>query len=416
MEGQGSQQMICRYCGSNNRAQANFCAHCGQPLSAERISPPWQAEPAGRLPDSPSIFELGSSVIAVIATLMFVLIFSVAFPIYSLTGSVLNAGIYEHALESQDVYDRFPNFFGQQMTFWIQELKSEVFLMELFFPNIQQSDWELIAKRVITGEWVQAQTETMLDQVFEYAHLDQSPLALQISFTKVKERLGGQVGYDTYLEITNAKPDCNMMELAQWLVAPVIEMLPICKLPEDANLFGFSTPDPQEVAPRILADWAATLPDEIDLSDSLDDLSRQEIADLFKAIRLAHTVSAIFIGVGILFLMLTLISPRARQLKSWLRYWGLPLLITGCLVLVAAILFTAVSIWQTNQLFDSLVDVFVPDVVELGKDIGREVIFRFAMPIALVGGLLALVGFGMAGLSIFIAKEKSLSYQAGSYV
>jgi len=414
MENRGNRQVICRYCGGANRAQAKFCAHCGQALGLAWVDP-IQSEPAGRQTDRSDYVALGSSVVAVISTLMFVLIFSMAFPIYSLSGSMLNSRLYAHALESQDVYDRFPELFGQQMAFWIQELKSDVFLMELFFPNIQQSDWELIAERVITREWAQAQTENMLDQVFDYAHLDRSPLTLIVSFVDVKERLGGQVGYDAYLEITNAKPDCNMMELAQWLVAPMIEMLPICKLPKEANFFGFSAPDPQEVAPRILADWAATLPDETNLADSLDDLSRQEIDDLFKAIRLAHTVSAIFIGLAILFLLLTLISPKARQLKSWLRYWGIPLLVTGGLVLLAAILMTVFSIWQANQLIESLATVFVPDAVELGKDIGREVILRFALPIALVGGALALAGFGMAGISFFIGGGKPFSYPAGSY-
>jgi len=414
MENQANRQVICRYCGQANRTQARFCAHCGQALGAAWVNPP-RAEPAGRQPDQPDYFALGSSVVAVISTLMFVLIFSMAFPLYSLSGSMLNSQLYAHALESQDVYERFPELFAQQMTFWIQELKSYIVLMELFFPNIQPPDWELIAERVITREWVQIQTENILDQVFDYAHLDRSPLTIVISFVDVKERLGGQVGFDTYMEITNAKPDCNMMELAQWLAAPFIELLPICKLPEEANFFGFSAPDPQEVVPRILADWAATLPDETNLADSLDDLSRQEIDDLFKAIRLAHTVSAIFVGVSIFFLLLTLISSRARQLKSWLRYWGLPFMITGFLLLFIMILFVVFSIWQSNQLFESLATVFVPEVVELGQDIGREVILRFALPIVIVGGLLALAGFGMTGLSFVMGAGKPLSYQAGSY-
>jgi len=43
------------------------------------------------------------------------------------------------------------------------------------------------------------------------------------------------------------------------------------------------------------------------------------------------------------------------------------------------------------------------------------VILRFALPIALVGGALALAGFGMAGISFFIGGGKPFSYPAGSY-
>jgi len=415
--------MICPNCNAENRPQSKFCQRCGHPLIIQPPYPIYEGVPStqavpGAAWDSPreaqeargtDLLKVGTTLIAIISCVIFVLIFSIAFPAYSLSSNILDSDLYLNALTDQNLYEDFPALFGEQMDFFVNKIKSDFFIAEVFFKNVGRSDWEIVAKQVITPDWVKTQTESLVNQVFDYANNDSSELTMKVSLIDVKERLGGQIGFDTYMAIISTKPECDMLELAQWLLSPLIDILPICKIPENADFFVFSAPDPKEVVPQVLANWANTLPEEKDLASSLEETDIQELDDYLAAIRLTRTVAGIFIVVSILFLLLTLISPQVRSLKGWLRYWGVPLLVAGILCTLTAIALSVLMIWQINDLFDSLADIFVPGVIKIGKDIGQDITFSLATPLGILGVIMLLCGFGMAGASLFIGSKGSSS-------
>jgi len=333
---------------------------------------------------------------------MFVLLFSLAFPVFILSGRLSDPHTYTRALEAEGAYDQFPELFSSQADYWINGLQSSFFLLEVFFHNIAREDWTLIAERILTPEWVQAQTEGLIEQFFDYTNGDVDTLQLTISFREVKARLGGEVGYQTYTEITANKPECNMLEMSQWLLAPTIGLLPVCKLPKDADFFLFSAPDPAEVVPGVLAKWAETLPDETDLAEGLSGDGLAEIDNTFGSLRLARAAAGAFILVALLFLGVSLVSPNLRTLKGLLRGWGAAIMLSGVLLALIALLSAALLIWQVGDLFDSLSDVFVSGVLELGKAVGGNVTLGLAAPVGALGGVMTVAGFGLFAASFFV--------------
>ena len=359
------------------------------------------------------MLSTGLTVVGWVSGVLFVLIFSISLPIYTFSHSLTDPDLYLNALADQGLYAKSPQLFGQQMDFWVNTLKSKTFIAEFFFQNVRQSDWEIVAENIITPEWFKSQTESLVDQLFAYINGDQSTLKLNVTLTGVKERLGGQIGFDTYLQIVNSKPECNETELIQWLLSPVIDLLPICKLPENADFLIFSAPKPEEVVPKILADWANTLPDEKDLAASLGSADIQELDDFSTAIRLARTISGVFLLVSIIFLLLTFASPNGRTLKGWLRIWGIPLLVSGVILFLFAVLFSVLSIWQAGDFIGQLSDVFIPPIISLEKEIADQVILTLAEPLAIIGGVLVVIGFGMFSASVFLSARSSVKPNSG---
>jgi ribosomal protein L37E len=395
----------CLNCGFPNRPEARFCGSCGYALTPSQRPAAWEAETQPGDSEIGSYLNTGAAVVGIAACVIFVMLFSLAYPIFSISGRLSDPETYTQALVDEGAYEKFPGLFGEQADFWVKDLQSSFFLMEIFFRNIDQEDWELVAERIFTPEWVQSQTEGLFAQFFDYANGDVSTLSMAISFQEVKDRLGGEVGYQTYTQITARKPECNMLELSQWLLAPTIGLLPVCKLPEDADFFIFEAPDPEDVVPGVLEDWAASLPDESNLAEKLTEGAIDEIDGTFGSLRLIHTVAGLVILISLIFLGLSFISPTVRSLKGWLRTWGITVLVSGMILALMAVLVAVLLVWQVGELFNGLEDIFVAGVIELGRAVGQNITLGLVIPMGVLGGLMVVAGFGMFGASFFVQQR-----------
>lgn len=412
------QNIRCPACQFVNRPQARYCANCGYSLLSE---PPYFESPRAEWVPSVtdfqkeegSILQTGKAVLGIVSLVMFVVLFSFSLPAYSFSKAVMDPDIYIDSIEGEDFYDKFPELFGEQIDYWVHDLKSDYFILEFFFQNIVRSDWQLVAEQIITPDWLQEQTESLIEQIFEYANGDQSDLKMIVSFTGVKDRLSGPLGYETYQAITENKPECNMLELTQWLLAPVIDLLPICKLPENGSFFGFSTPDPDVVVPRILTDWANTLPDEKDLAASLEDGEVQEIDSFFSGFRLVRFTSGVMVAVAVGFLILSLLSSNVRSQKGWLRYWGGSFLAAGVILIVLAVLLAVFSIWQIDDFLKEFQEIFVFNVIDMIRSIGNQIVLEIVKSFGILGGIILIVGFGMFSASFFVGENNPTTNQLG---
>jgi len=349
---------------------------------------------------------LGLSVFAIVLAGAFVFLFSASFAVYSLGRSSLDKDLYLDAMADQGVFDDFPKLFSEQMNYWINTLKSTTFMAALFFQNVEVSDWELVAEKIVTREWFYDTVNALFSQIFDFANGKEPDLSLSINIEPIKERLGGQVGIDTYHEIVSNKPECSQMELLQWMVAPAFNLLPICKIPASGQIPLLTTADPEEVLADVLKDWSSSLPGEKDLSTWLDEGSRGELKTLFSLIRISRTVSGIILGISFVFLLLTLISPGVRTLVGWLRLWGLSFLSSGILIVVFSMLLALISIWQIRSVVSELTQILHPSVVALVDGVTNRVVPSLISPIFFPAVILVIVGFGMFGVSV-IAHSRS---------
>ena len=393
--------ILCPYCNQPNREDARFCGSCGRSLADAQVVQPRQSiwQPPQPQPPGTDYLALAASSVAILACVFFVILCSLSVPAYILSSRITDASLYIDALQEADVYAEFPALFAEQMDYWINSLKSSYFLVELFFRNLARSDWEIIAEKIVTAEWLQTQTESLIQQFFDYGETEDAALTLRISFSELKARLGGEVGFQTYMDITSTKPECNVLELTQWLVAPFIDMLPICKLPEGEQIFLFSAPDPKTVVPDILADWASTLPDEEDLVESFSQADLDEIDSFFALMKIVQIGSVVGLALAVFLLGLSLVSTNVRSSNGWLVYWGLSIFFAGFFVLSFAILFALVSIWQIGELFKSMNDIFIASMVDLGVEVGTNIMMALAIPIGIMGLILVVLGAGMVAAS-----------------
>jgi hypothetical protein len=297
--------------------------------------------------------------------------------------------------------------FSEQMNYWINTLKSSTFIAELFFQNVSVSDWKLVAEKIITPEWVQSQVESLFDQLFSFINGDQDELTLKVSMEQVRQRLGGQVGIDTYHEIVEGKPECSQLELIEWMVAPAISLLPICKMPAKQDLPMLTSSDPEQVLAGVLKNWSSSLPGETDLATALDAASLDELRTLFSGIRLAKTISGVLLAASFFFLLLTFISPSVRSLKGWLRLWGVSFMVSGVLIVLFSVLLAVLSASQINTIIGEIKEILHPSVVTLIDGIANQVVSRLVSPIIIPAGILVVVGFGMFGASVLFYSRQA---------
>jgi hypothetical protein len=157
-----------------------------------------------------------------------------------------------------------------------------------------------------------------------------------------------------------------------------------------------------------------SLPDEVVLGENFMDSDPDEkietdedemqVGKTARRIRTFMRLTPI-VPVVLLFLIAAF---GVRSFRDLLRWWGIPLLLTGLIALVFSIL----SIPIFNWVLKTYVEVQIPgyfssEFVGLGFEIGRSVIRSLAKAITIQAGVISLGGILMIVASAFIKQRRS---------
>ncbi len=202
--------------------------------------------------------------------------------------------------------------------------------------NLKLEDWKRIFSTILTPDWLQTQTESVIDQVFAYLNNKAPTLTIKISMLDLKARLLGEEGNAIILDLFLAQPVCTEEQL-QLLVSAAsapdssAQELLFCRPPED--LLEQLTPQMTASLTKI----AEEIPDEINPVKSIFDQnspassSNQQIepTKILRWIRLGIYLSPLLPLVSLL--MVTILA--IRSLKDLLRWWGIPIFLSGLITL-----------------------------------------------------------------------------------
>lgn len=356
--------------------------------------------------------------LASICAILFIVLIIVALPLNNILSTTLNPNSYKRALEEQDLYGRLPSLIAEEIVFSMtynpcvenpagcagenQGQPNQGSGLPNFIKTLTQKDWEGIMSNLVTKEWVKTQTENIIDQIFAYLNSSQSTLVIKMSLVDLKANISGEAGVKAALQFLNAQPTCTedqLVTLQQAFETGIrLENIPICQPPD--QLMNEFIPQLQQG----LKQATQNMPDEIDLAKpsqgaSVDQPTKSPTPDFRPTLqrirrwaRLTPVISAILLLLVGLFAI--------RSVKDFCRWWGLPILIAGILLLGVALLFTPLFSWLMNQAlingklnFAGLTFNLVQTALDILRFLGKSIAQRtgFQAVVLTIGGFVLLV-------------------------
>ncbi len=274
-----------------------------------------------------------------------------------------------------------------------------------FLSNISPDQWGQVIRLLLPPDELQHMTESALDEVFAYLNGERDTASL--SLVNLKARLAGETGRDLILLLVSAQPPCTAEEEARILAGDFGgegEPQIMCAASGEAldKLFA--------ELQRQLDEAASTIPDEATLiaPPSLTEPSSGEgpfggPQDPFKMIRIVIDFSPL---VPLALLMFVTIF-GVRSAKGWLRWWGIPILVAGLIVLAIGLAVLPLFEWGWPRFaIPKVPGAFSSsNLVPLGHDLARSVLSDLSKWIVIAAALTALAGLAALVGSSFIKSK-----------
>jgi len=269
-----------------------------------------------------------------------------------------------------------------------------------FLQSLGVANLETIISSLMPPNDIQTMTEDTLTQVVAYLNGQQDTVT--ISLVTLKQLITSQSSINAIYEIIRAQPPCTLLQLER-LTASFINGQPniiLCKPSEAALALMTRTIQDQ------LNAYARHIPDQEVIISSGSGINSAKPEPLgsgpIGGVRLAHLIMRLSPDLP-LFCLLLISLLVVRAPKNWLRWWGIPFLITGLLsiglAICASVFFERVWLVILARRIPPYLSL---GVVTLGHDLARAIIQTFLGGLIVSGIIISLLGIGMWIGSTFI--------------
>lgn len=179
--------------------------------------------------------RLLSRAIAVCFVCLFIVIAAVSTWMAAFRGSLTDVETYKQTLIEQNVYQDLIPYVIPSILEESQDDLSEDANFQIDLNDIDQvmtvGNWRDVANELIPAQWLQTQTESLLDSIDAIKQGDIRQREDVIDLSEIIERLQGASGERASTIIINAAPDCTLQQAAQLrqLNSNRGTVFPICK-------------------------------------------------------------------------------------------------------------------------------------------------------------------------------------------
>jgi hypothetical protein len=312
--------------------------------------------------------------------------------LFNIDRKAFNAATYKQAFEDQQLYQRMPSLVAAALSTTVsQNGATPAFLRELTVD-----EWQTTISSLLPPEELRAMTDQTLDSTFDYLNFRSNSVV--ISLMPIKAKLAGEGGVEIVKEFLRTQPDCTLDQLTQMGLGLLGGNITLCNPPEQA--LSFFEPFIQSQLQTV----TTTFPDQIDLVPATVSGTPND-----PRLELQYVRSAIQFAPFFLFLLLALIAVLAvRSLHDWLLWWGWPLLLTGGIAALIALVGSPLVGWFLQLVIQIYGAAFLPAV--LASTIGETataVASQMLTPVILQGFVMAMIGLLMVLAGTFLVRRKT---------
>src|SRR3990172_2096174 len=250
-------------------------------------------------------------ILATICAILFVITAVIALFLFNFDRRAFTAETYQRAFAREDFYNRLPSVMADAMTSLIADQSQ----FPVVLSGMSKEAWEAFFHTLLPPETLKVMGDDVLNSTFAYLNMQTD--SAQLNLAPLKASMASDTGAHAVFAFLSTQPDCTFIQIAQITVSLLSGgQIELCNPP--AELIPALTP----IVQSQLQIAAAVIPDQVTIiSAPLQKDPRQRL----KTARLFMRISPI---LPLAFLLgLTILA--VRSLKSWLSWWGIPLLITG---------------------------------------------------------------------------------------
>jgi hypothetical protein len=321
------------------------------------------------------------NVIAVICAAFFGVTLSLSLVAYNIENQLFNPAVYKKAITDQNFCERLPVAVTRQISS-NAAAQGENNLLWLIVGSINPDKLQNLIELTLPCEVVEGALFNGVDQIF--IRINDATAQPGLSLNPFKQIIAdnSKSAFDEYFQ---SLPDCTPAELLEMGANALLgqEQNPViaCNPPEMLR-------EVMTIPLQMVLDSAVqSLPDQINVFPT--------VGEITKTIRTARAVMNWSPLIPLFFLSLTTLL-AVRSWRSFLIWWGYPLLISGLFTLVISLLVSpAVYASFSMLIFPNLPVNLVPEVIDLISDVLSAVTRGLALPIQFQAALLSLTGLGM---------------------
>lgn len=372
---------------------------------------------------TPSDQNKFSLILAGIFVVLFILSTVAVVFSYFPTRQILNPDFYKQTLADEQIYQNLPRVIAQQLASSITQDGEGSSLTDnpsINFLILEQEEWESILIDLIDPNWLQLQTESIIDQFFDILLISPDPVntPIVISLKEVKSRLAGPEGTQAFQHILEAQPPCSVNQLLGLLqlglgLPTSIDTL-LCRPPD------YIISELTSVAESFLSSAVDQVPDQVTISlpEALIDNStsgspldpnQAAIPETIQTLR--RTNKAILWGPILPLVFLSLVTILAvRSLNDFLLWWGGSLLAAGLISLILSLSLFPATNWAFSRLIPDESGTFfglTNILIQLGVgDLSQELASRLVMSVVIPAAVITIIGFSLL-LALYLLGRNS---------
>ena len=330
--------------------------------------------------------------IAGICAILFIFTGVIALLIFNIERKAFSSETYKQAFEKQNLYQRMPGILANVLTTVVTQNPN----LPTFVETLTMANWEVTISSVLPPQEVKVITDEALDSIFNY--INRRSNSVVISVIPLKSRLIGPAGVEVVRQILRAQPACTPEQLQAIALGFLSggDIL-LCSPPED--VMALLTP----VIESQIGVLSVAIPDQLTLvpeglSDTPND-PRLRLNNLRLILLFSPLLPVTFLVAITIF--------AVRDLKSWLNWWGWPLMITGMGSLLLA--------WLGSPIVGLIVRGFIqiqgarfipPILLSTLQETASSVTSEILIPVAIGGLILAVIGFTMVVAALFVVRRE----------
>src|SRR3990172_1339054 len=356
---------------------------------------------------------------------LFILLFSVTTPLVLLAlvarGLLFNPAFFKRALAQADVYRELPRAVASQLAASVlsnpPEARAEApggaeVGLGAVFAALPPQLVETLMVRLIPADWMQAQVESVIDQVTAYLDHGQGAPTLTISLAEIKTNLQQGALESAMREFIAGLPPCTAEQLLTFggeMLSGQSAMLPACQPPEVLAEAFIATA-------KVTAEGMLTrmLPDELNLMQPFGPVGgtatplpfMQGLEQLLSRVRLAKRVAELSALVPLMLLaIIALLTARSARLA--LRWLGAPLLWAGVLSALMLLFFYLIFGILVATVPMPLGASGPGGLFGLAREVAQGLVTTFVLWIEAGAGAMILAGLVMTGVAGSLRRREA---------
>jgi hypothetical protein len=348
---------------------------------------------------------------ASIFAIFFVVTTILALIFYGIYQQMFNAALYKNVLIEQKIYEHLPEIVGVALMSSYSSspctqnpLVCSIDGASPELQNLTAADWQAMLAISLPVDDLRIMTESMLDQMVAYLNGEMD--SINVPLDKLKERLMGPAGADLIMQLINSQPACTAQDLMQMASGTINGnmILFLCKPPEDmVPIIAFLMPEIlKSVVPQIPDVAIIIKPPAPGGPAPGTGPFGADVVTTIRTIRLIMRLSPL---VPLIFLLgITLFA--VRSLTSWMRWWGIPIFISGTMALGLGILTQPVLDMAWTMVIVPQIPPIIPTgISNIGLDLLNSIVHSIANGMVL--WVVIFLGFGLAAwIGSFFIKQK----------